>query len=300
LPPDDAITDFNEVLEITSEIDLVSEKTWVSWSMGLFHIMQGHFGQALKGIQDGLRIASEVGHREWIVGNQWALSLLYGELLAPEKALQQLEGALPLARELRSQIWIRNVTGALARAYILLDDLASAQTCLETVLSPQTPMDALGKRLCWARWAELALAQGDPVLALDITDRLIASVPGMLPGQVVTFLWKLKGKALAAMGETEEACSLLYAALDNAHAAGERFLLWRIHASLGQIYHASGRPAKAQREFSAARDLVRELADTIPDKVLKDNFYQKAFNTFRMCLRCDETPHPNSGGVLFL
>jgi hypothetical protein len=42
---------------------------------------------------------------------------------------------------------------------------------------------------------------------------------------VITFLWKLKGKALAAMGSTEEAQPLLRAAIDKARATGERFLL---------------------------------------------------------------------------
>jgi hypothetical protein len=68
-------------------------------------------------------------------------------------------------------------------------------------------------RCCWSSQAELALARGDPALAMDITDRLIASAPGMSPGRVITFLWKLKGQALNAMGHTEEAQTLLRAAI---------------------------------------------------------------------------------------
>ncbi len=83
----------------------------------------------------------------------------------------QLEQALNLAEGLRSQYWIHHVSGALAAAYLQIDDLKSAQNCLETVLPPQTPMDTMGKRYCWARRAELALSQDDPDLALDIVDR---------------------------------------------------------------------------------------------------------------------------------
>jgi tetratricopeptide (TPR) repeat protein len=221
-------------------------------------------------------MASEIGHRESEVSNRFTLGVLYGELLAPERALPQLREALTLARALRSRYWVHHVTGALAGAYRLLGDLTAAQNCLETVLSSETPMDTIGKRYCWARRAELALAQGDPALALAITDRLIASAAGLSRGRVITFLWKLKGEALAAMGYTKEACSLLRAAIENAREMEERFLLWRLHASLGRLCRAMGRQSEAEKEFSTARELVEELANTVPDRELRDNFLRRA------------------------
>ena len=133
------------------------------------------------------------------------------------------------------------------------------------------------KRYCWARWAQLALAQGDPAPALDITDRLIASAPGLAPGRVITFLWKLKGEVLTAIGHTDEAESLLRRAVENARATGERFLLWRVHASLGRLYRTTGRQEAAEKEYSSARALIEEMAATIPDEGLKDNFLQGAY-----------------------
>jgi tetratricopeptide (TPR) repeat protein len=146
------------------------------------------------------------------------------------------------------------------------------------VISPQTPMDTLGKRYCWARRAELALAQGDPTLTLDITERLIASAPGMAPGRVITFLWMLKAEAYAATGRSDEAEPLLRAALENARAVGERFLLWRVHASLGRLYSAMGQQQAAEKELSMARVLIEQLAATIRDEPLKDGFRHGAYN----------------------
>jgi tetratricopeptide (TPR) repeat protein len=174
-------------------------------------------------------------------------------------------------------MWVHFVVGALAGAYLLLDDLNSAQASLETVISPQTPMDTMGKRYCWVRRAELAQAQGDPTLALDITERIIASAPGMSPGRVITYLWKLKGEVLTAIGHTDEAESLLRAALDNARVTGERFLLWRVHASLGRLYRTTGHQETAEKEFSTARALIEEMAATIPDEALKSSFLQGAY-----------------------
>jgi tetratricopeptide (TPR) repeat protein len=276
LPSPDAVGDLEEAIRISREIGSAADEALAHWALGLLRTVQGRFGPAMGVIQSGLRIASEIGHREYEAANRCALGLLYIELLAPDVALQQLKGALIIAEELRCQALIHYITGALAGAYSLLDDLTGAQTCLGTVLSPQTPMDTMGNRYCWARQAELALCQGDPRLALDIVERLIASAPGTSSGRVITFLWKLKGEALAAMGDKEGACSLLRTAIENARTIGERFLLWSLHASLGRLHRVLGRQSEAEKEFSAAGELVEELAGTLPDGELRDNFLQRA------------------------
>ncbi|MBN1400188.1 MAG: AAA family ATPase [Anaerolineae bacterium] len=278
--PRDPTLDFHEALRIAREIDSASDEAWVDLSLGILHTVHGQYGRAVKAIQSGLRIASEIGHREYIVGNRFALGILFSELFASDQAREQSKEALVLARDLRAPVLIHLAGGALAGTYLMLDDLESAQACMEIVISSQTPMDALGKRYCWVRRAELALALGDPALALDITDRLIASAPGMSPGRVITYLWKLKAEALAPMGRAEEAASLLRVAMENARATKERFLLWRIHASLGRVHSAMNHHLEAQEEFSTARDLIEELAATIPDEALRDGFLQGACNTF--------------------
>jgi tetratricopeptide (TPR) repeat protein/class 3 adenylate cyclase len=273
----DAMSDFERAVRIAREIGSPSGEAWANWSLGLLHTVQGDFGQALEVIQSGQRVASEIRHREWEVGNQFAIGVLYCEMLAPEQAEPHLNQALTLAKELRSQYWINHVIGGLATTYCLQNELTKAQTCLESVISTETPMDTMGKRYCWARMAELALIQGNPDLALDITDRLIASAPGMSPGSVITFLWLLKGKALMAMEQIEEAEALLRAAQVNAQKTEERFLLWRIHASLGHLYQLMDRAEIAEGEISAARSLIAEIASTVPEEELKHNFRQRAF-----------------------
>jgi tetratricopeptide (TPR) repeat protein len=268
--------DLKEAARITREIGSPAGEAWVAWSLGTLQIVQGSYGQALEVTQRGLDIATQIGHREWIVGNRCVLGNLYLELLAPEEARQQLEATLILAEDLGSQVWLRQVTGSLAAAYCLLDDSTQAQMLLGSVLSAETPMDTAAKRYCWARRAELALCQGDPALALDIVERLIALAPGMSPGRVITFLWKLKGEALGATGQTEQAGSLLQAAIENARATGERFLLWRLHASLGRLYRAADRQPDAEAEFGKARKLVGELADTVPEGEMRDSFLRRA------------------------
>jgi tetratricopeptide (TPR) repeat protein len=275
--PRDPIYDFIEALRISKEIGSAPDETWAYWSSGLLYTVRGHFGRAFENIQSGLHIASEIGHLEFVVANRFALGILYIELLDPEQARRQLEDALNLAQDLHSATMIHLVSGALAGAYIMLDKPKLAQACLKTVITSQTSMDTLGKRYCWVRQAELALLQDDPALALDITDRLITSAAGMSPGRVIPYLWKLKSKALELDGRTEEACSLLQTAIENAAATGERYLLWRLHASLGLLYRTMGNIESAEKEISAARVLIDELADTVLDESLMDSFRQGAY-----------------------
>ena len=268
----DAFSDYKEALLIAEEIGSAPDEAWAYWSLGLLHTIRGHFGRALEVMQKGLHIASELGHREWEVCNRFALGMLYSELFAPIQAREQLDGALILTGELRSPHYIHLVRGVIAGACIVMEDLSSASTCLEEVILPETSMDTLGKRYCWTRRAELALAQGDPTLALDITERLIVSAPGMSPKRVITTLWKLKAEALAAKGRNEEAHFLLHQAIDNSEAAGERFLRWRLHASLARLCRARDRLEEAEKEYSTAQALIDELAASLPDEFLKARF----------------------------
>lgn len=61
-------------------------------------------------------------------------------------ARKQLEQALAQAEDLQSQYWINHVNGALAAAYLQLQELVSADKCLARVLTKTAPMDTLGKR----------------------------------------------------------------------------------------------------------------------------------------------------------
>lgn len=160
----------------------------------------------------------------------------------------------------------------------MLGDLKGAEACLDTALTIQAGMDTMGKRYCWTRRAEIALLQGDAARALEITERLIDSAPGLSPGGVITFLWKLKGEALAEMGRMDEAVSFIWAAVENARSQGELFLLWRIHASLGRFYRDIGRLTEAHMAFSAALEVIGELAATIPDGTLKADFSDRAYS----------------------
>jgi hypothetical protein len=98
---------------------------------------------------------------------------------------------------------------------------------------------------------------------------------------VITFLWALKGKAVRAQGDWERGRALLQAAVDNATATGERFLLWQLHANLARVCEAGNHLSEARQQLSAARTCVDELAETIRPGKLRDNFLERAHDALR-------------------
>ena len=51
---------------------------------------------------------------------------------------------------------------------------------------------------------------------------------------------------------------------------------WHICIALGRLYQTQGRKTEAEQAFATARTLIEELAATITDEPLRDNFLQRA------------------------
>jgi DNA-binding CsgD family transcriptional regulator/tellurite resistance protein len=159
---------------------------------------------------------------------------------------------------------------------LLQQDEARADSILTAAIEADAAMQTIGQRLVWAARAELALARNDPDLALDITDRLIASAANLSGEQVIPRLWKLRGEALAALHRAAEAEAMLRAAQAVAHAQGLRTWLWRICVALGKLYLTQARLGEAEQQFSTARTLIEELAANVSDEHVREQFLSQA------------------------
>ena len=171
-----------QALKTAREIGQRSAEIYALCALGQCLGLRGEYAQALKLAQEGLALAEQIEHHEWMTHGHWVLGALYLDVLALPEALQQLEQALALAQEVGSWNWIRIVSGFLAPAYLMQQDLAKAESILTSALEPDAAMQTIGQRLVWTARADLALARGDPGLALDIIDQLIASAANMSEG----------------------------------------------------------------------------------------------------------------------
>lgn len=276
--PSKAFSDVNEAIRIAGEISSSLDQPWAFWALGLLYTVHGQYGEALNALQCGLHIATQIGHNEFELGLLFGLGLLFNELFDSDQALEHLKKSVAMAKDLDSRIHIHISYGLLAGAYLTQRNIALAQKCLDEVISKQTPMDTVGKRHCWLRRAEIALAQEKPELAMNIIDRLISSAPGIETGDVITYLWMLKGETFRRLGLFDKAFSFLQIAVTNAQKMEETFLLWRVHASLGQLYYAMNHPGAVEKEILTSRSIVNNIAATILDPVIKDKYIKGAYN----------------------
>jgi len=272
----EVIQESEEALKIAREIDQPPAEAYALFQLALCLGSQGKYTHAFECVQRSIEIADEIEHRQWMAASRCILGVLYFDILALTTAQQHFEQALKLAQEIGSLLWIRIASGYLASTLILSGDFAHTEIVLNAVLDPQTPHQTMAQRLMWCARVELALQQGNPALALEITDQLIATDPNTSDGRNILRVSKLRGEALVALHRTAEAKVELEAAQKIANALGARPMLWRITVLLGNFYKAQADHEEAEQAYSTARMLIEELAATMPDESLRDNFLHTA------------------------
>jgi ATP/maltotriose-dependent transcriptional regulator MalT len=243
----------------------------------------GEYGQALDRLVRAQARAEASRNRESFARFHLIFGELHYGLFAFAEAKQHFETALACLQELGSGLLLLGAKARLALVAIVQDDTARAHALLADLLPAEFPdgHEQFSLRRCWAAAAELELAHGNPRRALEIVDRLLAATPDLAqygPHAVPRFS-RLRGQALAALGRLEAAEGELLGTLPVARELGQRPLLWRLHADLGQVYRAMGRRADARREFAAARALVQDLATSLPEGALRADFLQRALTT---------------------
>ena len=272
----EALPDAERAVKVAREIGQRSAESYALFQLGACLGSQGEYTQALAAGQQGLHIAEEIEHRQWQTAAHAMLGGIYTGMLAYRQASDYFEQALLLAQETHSLFWTRMATGYLVSVTILLHDLARAEKLLHAALSPDTPAETLAQRTLWCASVELALAQGHPARALEIVDQLAASAAQAAPGQSSLRVLKLRSETLAALQRPAEAEIAFEAAQEMAMVQGVRPMRWRICIALGNLYQAQGRNIEAEQAFATAQSLIEELAATIADESLRDNFLQQA------------------------
>jgi DNA-binding CsgD family transcriptional regulator/predicted negative regulator of RcsB-dependent stress response len=245
----------------------------------------GDLGQALSHTRAALELASDIEQRHYLVASYNSAGDVLLALLDPVQAQATLQAGLEIAHVFRAAVYVGTMTASLAQASLLTGDLARAEWTLAHCLSPdQSPRNLHERRLLWT-WGELALAQQQPERALRLADGLLASVPSEATTtqegeeQPIPALLKLRGEALFALGQTEEAIAQLQQARRAAQEQGALPLLWQVERSLGRLYVATGHKPLAQAAFSAAREVIAGLAASLDDPVQRERFLWAALAT---------------------
>jgi DNA-binding CsgD family transcriptional regulator/Tfp pilus assembly protein PilF len=279
---DACVQDAEDALRLCRQIDSLPGQAFAENVLAHTLLSFGEFGPALSHAQEAIRIASEIEHQQWMVASTSALGHIYLLLLAPAKAITTLEAGLSLARKLGSTFWMATLAANLGRAYMLKHDLTAAFATLQAAIPRDQHPRTMPERQIALAWGELVLAQGEAGFALQMVEHLIASAPGRFPDQSpqpIPHLLKLKGEALIALSHLDEAAAALEEARRGAIARNARPVLWTIHLTLGRVYHLLSRREQADQAHAAGRQLIEELATTIDDASLREQFERAALES---------------------
>jgi DNA-binding NarL/FixJ family response regulator len=279
---DACVQDAEDALRLCHQIGSLPGQAFAENTLAHILLSFGEFGPALSHAQEAIRIVSEIEHQQWMVASTSALGHIYLLLLAPAKAITTLEAGLSLARKLGSTFWMATVAANLGRAYMLKCDLPAAFATLQAIMPRDQHPRTMPERQIALVWGELMLAQGEASLALQMAEHLVATAPGLFPGQPtqpIPHLLKLKGEALRALSRLEEAVEALEEARRGAIARNARPVLLTIHRALGRVYQLLPRREQADQAHAAGRQLIEELASTIDDASLREQFKRAALGS---------------------
>lgn len=276
---DECIQDAEEAVRLSRQIGSLVAQAFAENTLAHTLVSFGEFGPALLHAREAHRIATDIEHQQWIIATSQGLGRTYLLLLSPSAAMAHLEAGLSLARELGSMFWIASLSAHLGLAYLLNHDLAASQATLQAVMPREQPPRNSAERDVALAWGQLALAQGEPDVALQIAEQLRDSAPGKAGGQSaqpIPHLLKLKGDALMALCKLDQAVAALEDARRGAQERYARPVLWTIHRSLAQAHQLRHQTDQVRQERAAAHQLIEELAATIDDTALRFEFEQAA------------------------
>jgi DNA-binding CsgD family transcriptional regulator len=275
-----ALREAEEALVVAREIGWRPGEAYACCELGACFGAGGEYGKALASARDGLAIAEEIEHYEWTSIAHSTLSLVYLDLLAAAPALQSCEYAYVQARHSGVRHVVELAGAFLGEAYRISLQVDRAEAVLADLIDPDAPVETLAQAALVAAHADIRLGRADFDGASRFADRLIewaARTGG--PGAVPRLL-KLRGEALAGLGRADDAEAALRAAAEAARGQEARALLWQIHAARGKLLLAQSRRDEAEDAIATAREIVGELAATVPDEVMREVFQKRALDQF--------------------
>ena len=243
---------------IGSRLDEAETMLWLAY----VYIRQGRFSQALDCIEQYGIYAGSLGHSNEMHGHQYARILFYLAV----GALKEAEGWADRLYSERNTVppnFITYYFVQVARAKNACGKLEESQAILDELLAT-LPSDAV-----WSYTIiDIALAYGEMHLAMGRPENIFAGLDEQIGpyrkagfGRLLADEYWLRGRAALALGRYDEARESLVKARDEAEAHEERFILWKILATLSEVEQASGQADLAEQLSDQAKDVVNDIAE---------------------------------------
>lgn len=253
------LRDAEQALAIAQEMRTRPAEAMGTLWLGLGLGAAGDYGPGLEYLRKGLELAEAIDHQHFMATAHMLLGMFYVDVLAYALAREHLTQALRLAQETGSHVWVGVVTAYLADVETQTGNLAQAEAILEPALPPHLPLQTVNERHLWRAKAELYLAQGRPLEALNQLQQLIEAAPHGHE-RTIPRLSLLQGQALLALRRYTLAETALQRSLESAEAQGLPGYVWRCQLALSRLAGVQGQRDQAEVYWRQAQTLLDTLA----------------------------------------
>jgi len=134
----------------------------------------------------------------------------------------------------------------------------------------------------WMKWryaqhlyhslGELWLTKGDAAQALECAEACLKLAEPTLSRKNLVKGWRLKGQALLAQGQGEQAEEALSRALTIGLEIGNPPQLWKTYQALGALYEWQADLGRARTAYQSAIDVIEGVAERLQDQDLRRTF----------------------------
>src|SRR5262245_25832682 len=250
------------------------------WHRGLTYGGQGEYAAALATLQDALVLSDRLGDKIYKCRVLNSLGWVHGEIYNLETAIRYNREGAEASYMVGAPESIRNAEINLGDDYLLLGDLEQAQSYLEQVYGAIQQRGRWGEE--WMKWrysqhlyhslGELWLTKGDAAQALEFAEECLELAEPTLSRKNLVKGWRLKGQALLAQRQGEQAQAALSRALTMAQEIGNPPQLWKTYQALGALYESQADLERAQAAYQSAIDVIDGVAERLQDQELQRTF----------------------------
>jgi len=234
----------------------------------------------LGALQEALALSDRLGDKVWKCRTLNTLGWVYGEIYNLEGAIQYNQEGAEASYTIGDPEIIRNAEINLGDDYLLLGDLERAQRYLEKVYRDTQQRGQGGEE--WMKWryaqhlyhslGELWLTKGDAAQALEFAEECLKLAEPTMSRKNLVKGWRLKGQALLAQGQGEQAEAALSRALTLAREIGNPPQLWKTYQALGALYESQADLGHARAAYQSAIDVIDEVVERLQDQELQCTF----------------------------
>ncbi|CAN5560712.1 helix-turn-helix transcriptional regulator [soil metagenome] len=233
---------------------------------------------ALEHARESIRIADEIGHVQWQSSAYDAMARLLFRLLDVRAAETAFRYALELSESVGSLFWMNSTSAGLALCLIEQGELDEASALIDKRLDRKVSIVTMCQGDLWLALAKLELARQRPDQALAIVDRIaeIRFANREIDYTRLPYLAYIRGSALAALTNDQEASTTFTAALDGATRTSDRPLIWTIQRSLAAFYRSRDQRNEAANARIAARAAMESFAADLTGEETRSAFLERA------------------------